>query len=120
MFNWNQYLDFAKLQVSNGNEVSYRCAISRAYYAAYNLARLKVIELKLETKPPEILIHQWVWKAYQKYGTRDSWAISKQGFELKVFRERADYDDVIDEISDVTADAIKRAEELCLLIHMFG
>jgi uncharacterized protein (UPF0332 family) len=35
-FNWREYLSLAKELLENKNEVSYRSAISRAYYSIYN------------------------------------------------------------------------------------
>jgi hypothetical protein len=43
MFDWSDYLTLAKQLATNADEASKRAAISRAYYAAFGLARNYVI-----------------------------------------------------------------------------
>ena len=50
-FNWEEYLDLAENLLPDGpgfnSEAEMRCAISRAYYAAFNVARIKVPDHQL-------------------------------------------------------------------------
>jgi uncharacterized protein (UPF0332 family) len=50
-FDWEEYLDLAEDLLPNGPgydaEAEMRCAISRAYYAAFNIARIEVPDFLL-------------------------------------------------------------------------
>lgn len=99
MFDWEGYLQLAEvLNESTDNESCHRAAVSRAYYAAYNIARRYVAERNPEEarrKPfEEGGSHERVWSAFLKNTPGVSSmeaAINKHGRDLLRNRVVADY-----------------------------
>jgi hypothetical protein len=98
VFDWEGYLRLAEvLNESTDNESCHRAAVSRAYYAAYNIARRYVAEQssdEAKRKPFEDGgSHERVWNAFRKNtsGTRIEAAINKHGYDLLRDRVVADY-----------------------------
>lgn len=94
MFDWEGYLRLAEeLSKSKDNESHLRAAVSRAYYAAYNVARRYIEEEK-----PDLAIdggsHQKIWNAFPKNtpGAKSiETGININGFKLQGYRVEADY-----------------------------
>ncbi|MEO5731396.1 MAG: hypothetical protein ABI134_26515 [Byssovorax sp.] len=94
MFDWEGYLRLAEeLSKSKDNESHHRAAVSRAYYAAFNIALLYVKDIK-QARVTAGKVHESVWLAFEtkrpgikleEYRTRD------YGFKLRDFRVSADY-----------------------------
>lgn len=107
MFDWNKYYHLAIDLSMQNEEAQQRSAISRAYYAAYRLTRDKICRESFEG---ESLSHANVWKLvcldrkYALYGNC--------GFELKKLREKADYEEIFDDIQDECTYALDLANQI--------
>lgn len=90
-FEWEHYLDLAQRLAQADDEASQRSAISRAYYAAFHLARKYV-----EKAHPEVSLRQHgvehgaIW-AHLKSGNSREPVIGEQGDRLRQTRVKADY-----------------------------
>ena len=95
MFDWHAYLRLSRLLAAAGrflkSEAVLRTSISRAYYAAFCVARNRLAHE--EQKDPDKIIykHSKVWKAYKNSSNKGSQSIGKIGVRLKRKRENADY-----------------------------
>lgn len=91
MLDWNDYLIIAEQMASIATDGARRCAISRAYYAVYNVARSHLNTLGIETpKNPD---HYWIWEEFFLLGDAGQ-KVAQQGKILRSLRVRADYHDV--------------------------
>lgn len=88
-FDWEQYLALARrLAAAAGpTEADLRTAVSRAYYAAFNRARV----LAGQQLPSAEGSHERVWRELERAHDRERMAIGKSGSRLKQERVRADY-----------------------------
>ena len=120
MFDWADYLKLAQELSGRSEEACQRSAISRSYYALFNLAlnwlflRQRTLYSSVHSQPSSL--HQALWQAF--IGASDPvWIdIGVLGFRLRDFRNRADYDNSISRLPDVLATAIADAEELRSLL----
>ena len=102
-FDWRQFLDFAdwldelpsddaKLPVE---DAALRTVISRAYYAAFHVAKafvdLLVQQGALQWPGTRRSIHDQVWQALKTHPDPDVAALADQGTLLKRERTEADY-----------------------------
>ena len=93
-FPWKGYLDVATVLAESDDEASLRCAISRAYYAAFHAARDYICETdregELSRHGGE---HETVWKLIGRHGrgNRVESRIAEAGQSLKGWRNWADY-----------------------------
>jgi len=105
-FSWSAYLTLAQeLAGRSGDEAAQRSAISRAYYAVYNLALVKIRVLQITTDeqlPP----HERVWTSLMGHSEEIYRSIGILGDRLKKSRRMADYDDVIKNVPSETAQAL--------------
>ncbi len=94
-FEWEDYLILAEdLSNDENDEAALRCAVSRAYYAAFHIAKnfLNGIDdpaLKVSENKPSI--HHEVWNAFLGRG-RHWQAMFNTGNRLKKRRTNADYE----------------------------
>lgn len=110
MFDWKRYLNLAEALLIQGTEDYFRCAISRAYYAAFGSARNKAGISYSSNQGPEI--HEEVRAAFRAKGTRAARSIAELLLDLRRQRNTADYDDNT-VIQKPTADrAIEKAKLL--------
>jgi hypothetical protein len=101
-FNWNDYLTLAEDLSRRSDEAARRSAISRAYYAAYNLARQHLRDaLGANVGPASEPIppsgkrkgeHEWCWDKFCDSGHDGCIDIGELGKRLKGFRVEADYE----------------------------
>lgn len=92
MFAWPDYLVLAQHLAQRDDEASQRSAISRAYYAAFHVARRHV----MQTHPEVILprhgaVHDVVWTTLER-GAREERAAAHGGKRLRQKRTLADYE----------------------------
>lgn len=121
-FDWSQYLSLAMtVRVQPGGEAAERCAISRAYYACYNIALAYADARGYAYVKGLGGSHAQVWKWYKVQARRRSNLnyryIGDQGFRLHQRRIFADYRSVY---PAVTADAtltLLEANQLLARIH---
>jgi hypothetical protein len=92
MFDWPDYLVLARRLAEADDDASRRTAVSRAYYAAFHVARRHV-----ERAHPEVVlprhgaIHDVVWTTLDR-GTREERAAVHGGRRLRHKRTVADYE----------------------------
>jgi len=91
-FQWTDYLTLAQNVVSAAtDEASLRTAVSRAYYAAFHVARRYVMDAKPEVQlPADGRQHEMVWEVLGR-GRRQERAACAHGRRLKQKRTKADY-----------------------------
>ena len=88
-FSWVDYLSLAERLLPGTDEADRRTAISRAYYAVFNLANAW-----LESRRPLPLTvggrHEQVWAEFNK-GSAAAQQVARNGERLKQRRVKADY-----------------------------
>lgn len=110
MFQWDTYLSLAKEMSDKEEEQFKRSAISRAYYSAFHQGRAYLKERGLSYTSREN-VHSFVWDSFSKF-PREARLISAKGDRLKLKRQKADYDNVINNVNNLTKAAIKEAEDI--------
>lgn len=90
-FGWEDYLSLANdLSKEQNNEAALRSSVSRAYYAAFNLAKDFLSQKGIVISENKASIHNEVWNEFQKHG--QTWAtVYRHGDSLKQRRVAADY-----------------------------
>lgn len=113
-FNWAEYLTLAEeLAGRHGDEAAQRAAVSRAYYTVYCRARNALEDRQLFdreqiTKTP----HQDVWDTFEE-DYRTEWILIGQlGSNLKQDRVKADYNDRLPNLENLTKGAMRQAKKL--------
>jgi uncharacterized protein (UPF0332 family) len=99
-FNWNEYLTLAQELSQRSDESARRSAVSRAYYAAFNRARLHLTEAQGQGSLTEVPApgarpegqHEICWKRFCESGNDACIDIGELGKRLKGSRVEADYD----------------------------
>ena len=96
MFNWEDYLQLAEELFEQNTEASLRSAISRAYYAAYHMAKLW-----LEQEDPfmakdiqnSAISHEGLWNRIKRIKdfSGSYRKIGDKGLSIKGYRHIADY-----------------------------
>ena len=96
-FDWTRFLELARDLVKPGaGEAHLRSGISRAYYAAFNVARKFLMvrgELRSERRNRPGT-HQIVWLKFKEGPSKQRRTIGNRGSGLHLTRCRADYDAV--------------------------
>lgn len=114
-FNWDNYYSLAlKLAGRDGTpnpEAEKRSAISRAYYAVLIQAREKA-SVRWDEDYPLGGTHHWTIKKYEKDPAPDAKRVGSYLGRLKKRRERADYDNVVDNLDTELESALQEAERL--------
>jgi len=113
-FDWLEYLDLAKsLQNKHSNdysqEAAFRSAVSRAYYAVFCYARNFVRDHEGFSPSNSARDHSLVKIHFQKQGQSD---IAGKLNDLRRWRNRCDYEDTVDDLSELLIDAIEKAQEV--------
>jgi uncharacterized protein (UPF0332 family) len=122
-FDWSEYLNLAEELAaisgdSDNNEAKLRSAISRAYYAVFCLARnyLRDVEQdsRLSRKTPDINEHQYVAKEFifHKSKAKKMIKIGENLSRLRLFRNKADYEDRVFTLSSDVKIALKMAQNI--------
>ena len=98
-FDWSEYLTLAhELARRPGEEAALRSAISRAYYSVYHRAGIRLRQNKVPILPDPLGLHQRQWKVYTDHPDRRCKKIGYDGDRLRESRNRADYDDNIQNV----------------------
>ena len=93
-FRWNDFLTYAKTYINaQSDQTQYRCAVSRAYYAAYHAAD-NYAQNSLDYTPSGSK-HKSLWKRFQECDKKEFRKISTIGNALKLKREYADYHEIV-------------------------
>ena len=98
MFDWAGYLTLARELVEPGeaqntaSETKLRCAVSRAYYAAFGRATAYVSQLVgPDEVPDDWTVHQFVVDWFRGYPDRRLKKIGRRLDDLRLYRNDADY-----------------------------
>jgi uncharacterized protein (UPF0332 family) len=110
-FNWNEYLNLARILSANGDEASQRTATSRAYYAAFHAATLHAKHNGYAERS-----HSRLWKMYSSDSEINARRISTLGYQMKKAREDADYVAAVPRISDIMTQQLADANKLAALL----
>ena len=115
-FDWSQYLLLAEaLAEQKDNEAALRSAVSRAYYAAFCLAREHLLNTHIlyRSRPRRPrLSHRTVWLTYQ----RDiDLRIGMDGNRLRELRNLVDYEDAVPELDNAVRSALSTSRILASL-----
>jgi hypothetical protein len=101
-FDWAEYLSLAEelcgLAVSGppvGNEAQQRAGVSRAYYAAFILARNFLRDVDGVRTPRHANAHQFVANQFLNHPDPIRVAIGYELGLLRAARNRCDYDDIV-------------------------
>ena len=112
-FDWSQYLVLAEaLAEQPGNEAALRSAVSRAYYAAFCLARAHLLNTheSFGSRPRRPrLSHRTVWLTYQRDVDR---RIGQDGNRLRELRNLVDYEDVVSDLDDAVRSALSTSRRI--------
>jgi hypothetical protein len=107
-FDWAEYLSLAEnlcaLPVSGspiGREAQRRAAVSRAYYAAFILARNHLRDVDHIHFSPQVNAHQFVAARYFNHPDPVRQAIGWRLRRLRRARNECDYDDVAPNLSNL-------------------
>jgi CHAD domain-containing protein len=96
-FNWADYLTVADKvagMVEGDHELAegyYRTAISRAYYAAFNIAKQALPERLSKRCPKGAGAHKYVKRQYENGEAPDQRAVGDDLHRLRIARNKADY-----------------------------
>jgi uncharacterized protein (UPF0332 family) len=91
MIRGDEFLKLAENYVTERSEAAWRSAVSRAYYAAFHVARDFVISLGFVTPRSEIA-HAYLWRRLGNCGLSSLALAGSRLNQLRGERNRADYD----------------------------
>jgi hypothetical protein len=118
-FDWAEYLSLAEelhgLPASGppvGAEARQRASISRAYYAAYVLARNRLRDIDRVRIPRGTNPHQFVAIEYANDPDPIRKLIGNELIRLRSARNRCDYDDVAVQLSQLVAVSLARSAQI--------
>lgn len=112
-FDWRDFLSFAmRLRTNPGGETAERSAISRAYYACYGVASAWAEADGLIINPTSSRSHATVWLYFKTHADSSLKPIGREGFRLKEYRVRADYQLVYPRVSGEVVIALLAADQL--------
>ena len=118
-FDWREYLSVAQAQASRaptgppaGVEANQRSAVSRAYYAAFILARNWPRDVDQLTHPRGGQAHEFVRSAFKNGSNPDRVRIGVALDRLRRARNRCDHEDSVPGLAPLTAISLDRAEEV--------
>jgi uncharacterized protein (UPF0332 family) len=89
--NPRDFLDVADELIGGLKEAEWRSAISRAYYAAFQIARQLLLHCGF-TVPPDQQAHTFLWLRLANSGHPDVQTAGSDLGELRTARNKADYD----------------------------
>lgn len=94
MFNWIDYLRIAKRLIADfpSDEAALRAAVSRSYYAAFNLAKAHLISQNRIPAFHPRNTHDTVWRMYSSSLSAQELRIGQAGYRLRNLRNIADYE----------------------------
>jgi uncharacterized protein (UPF0332 family) len=111
-FDWGQYLELARsVRDQLPGEAAYRCAVSRAYYAAYWKAK-KYLQQGDEHLYTGDRSHEVVWANLDNVQISKGVDLGEVGDRLKKRRNRADYMDRVVVSYQDACSAITIAEQI--------
>lgn len=113
-FDWKEYLGISEFLTKGcgiySTEAAYRCATSKAYFAAYCLARNFARDFLHFNPATSHSDHGRVREHYRAIGER---AFAEKLDRLRQWRNTCDYDDEIESLESLSTIAIKEAHNIC-------
>jgi len=124
-FDWQSYLDLAveiagavavrpgaaEGALSQADQARLRCAVSRAYYAAFHKA-LAYQQARMPFSESAEPVHAAVRDRFKNSANRTLWTIGNNLGLLLADRRKADYDDYIDNLAFMAEKALERANRV--------
>lgn len=116
-FDWSEYFDLAQeltgsSTVSSGQEAKSRAAISRAYYAVYCMSRNHLRDNDNRPVPKGARAHKYVKTEFKRSTDQVRQNIGRNLDRLRIERNKADYDDVMQALTSNTTFAIGLANRM--------
>ncbi len=116
-FDWSRFLVLAEeLGRRRNDAAALRTAISRAYYAAFCSARLRLRQDGVPI-PSTSVAHRLVWNHYINENAQHWRAIGIAGERLRRARNRADYDDYFPQLASTVRISLARARRIIAALH---
>jgi uncharacterized protein (UPF0332 family) len=113
VFDWTSYLHLAEELAQRSEEAAHRSAISRAYYAAFHVAKERAESVGLGIADTDGRgSHVACWTSYKNSAQRRDRQLGARGDELRVIRNRADYEDEFPGASERASQAVEEARRL--------
>jgi hypothetical protein len=124
VFDWREFFRLAERLVEDDGqpapagpnlEARARSAISRAYYAAYNLAQLRANEVGLDTSPDVEECetdHEACWRAFKGDQSNLNKRIGADGNNLRRLRNQADYQETLRDVLTKAVGAVDDARRI--------
>ena len=115
-FDWSAYLKLAQELAgddtgSPGEEAKLRSSVSRAYYAAFCKARNHLRDIDghqiLSAYPPKVNVHKYVRDEFKNSSDISRKKIGNTLNRLRIHRNKADYDDVVTGLPQLTTVSLK-------------
>ena len=110
-FDWHDYLVLARELAGRDDEAARHSAVSRAYYAAFSLAR-QWLEREGTALDADGSIHAQVWEAFRSSPDDISYYIGIDGNSLRNYRNLADYESEVANLDKRVRQAIRKAENV--------
>lgn len=111
MNDWSGFLAIADELSERSEAAAQRTAISRAYYAAFHVAK-RWLEARGQSFPSDTNVHQFVWQAFRESPSSEQQDIGEDGNALRRVRNLADYDDAVRGLPRQCVDAFDQATAL--------
>ena len=108
------FRDYLSLSITLANgsiEAEWRSAVSRAYYAAFHVARQLLMGLSFAV-PSADRAHGYLWMCLANAGQADVEAAGNRLNALRRERNRADYDPHVSVSQAIARAQVRRAEEI--------
>jgi uncharacterized protein (UPF0332 family) len=113
--NWRDFLSLAARLATGTTEAEWRTTVSRAYYAAFHIARRLLADLKF-TVPRADRAHQYLVFRLSNCGESAVEQVGRDLDTLRRLRNRADYDEVPALTQAQAAAAVQLAEGIIQLL----
>jgi uncharacterized protein (UPF0332 family) len=121
-FDWSGYLDLAKELNDNSianREAKQRSAVSRAYYAVFNLAKNYLEQVEGHSIPKTADAHRYVGDQFRMSTNPNGKTIARDLVRLRRFRNQADYAAGFPALSSIVTGAIVTAESIATTLKSF-
>lgn len=105
--NFRDYLTLARTLAGGTTEAEWRSALSRAYYAAFHVASLLLLDLSFRV-PQADRAHGFLWLRLSNAGQADT---MKAGSRLRLLRQQRNWADYDDRRTITRTDAIHSVQE---------
>ena len=116
-FNWSAYLDLAQelttqAPASSHQEANLRCAVSRAYYAAFCKARNHLRDIDGLPVPHDGTSHRYVKEQFKKHSRKERRKTGLKLERMKLNRGKVDYDDIVTNLNNIALENLKMANDV--------